>query len=178
MLPQCPVSARRKRVGLIFGALVSCGFGTYEVLTGPSPRVGPFVALACVVIGNAAVLFVGWPDTDGFLIRVHGRRIRGERGGRGERGQRGGRGPSGTLGPKGDAGHAPMTAGERPVLRAVARLMPRAAGRRWLAEAESLLFEMPAARRGRAVRSYLCSAPRLAGMMWARRLRRRTGRRA
>jgi hypothetical protein len=139
MLPEFPVSARRRKVGLIFGALVSCGFATYAVLTGPPPRVGPLVALACVVVGNAAVLFVGWPDTDGFLIRVRG---------------------------------------ERRVLRAVARLMPRAAGRRWLAEAESVLFEMPAARRGRAIRSYLCSAPRLAGMMWARRLRRRTGRRA
>ena len=139
MLPEFPVSARRRKVGLIFDALVSCGFATYAVLTGPAPRAGPFVALACVVIGNAAVLFVGWPGTDGFLIRIRG---------------------------------------ERPVLRAVARLMPRAAGRRWLAEAESVLFEMPPGRRGRALRSYLCSAPRLAGMMWARRLRRRTGRRA
>ena len=138
MLPEFPVSSRRKRAALIFGALVSCGFTTYTVLTGPPPRVGTFVALACVVVGYAAVLFVGWPDTDGFLIRVRS---------------------------------------ERTALRAVARLMPRAAGRRWLAEAESLLFEMSAARRGRAIRSYLCSAPRLAGMMWARRLRGRTGRR-
>ena len=50
-------------------------------------------------------------------------------------------------------------------LAVVARLMPRAAGRRWRAEAESLLAEVTAARRGAAVRSYLLSAPRLAVMM-------------
>jgi hypothetical protein len=43
--------------------------------------------------------------------------------------------------------------------------MPRSAGRRWLAEAESALAETGAARRGAAIRSYLLSArpPRLAG---------------
>jgi hypothetical protein len=55
----------------------------------------------------------------------------------------------------------------------VSRLMPRPAGRRWLAEAESLLSEITAARRGAAIRSYLLSAPRLAVMMWAREARRR-----
>jgi hypothetical protein len=55
----------------------------------------------------------------------------------------------------------------------VSRLMPRPAGRRWLAEAESLLSEITAARRGAAIRSYLLSAPRLAAMMWAREARRR-----
>ena len=56
----------------------------------------------------------------------------------------------------------------------VSRLMPRPAGRRWLAEAESLLSEITAAQRGAAIRSYLLSAPRLAAMMWAREARRRT----
>ena len=55
----------------------------------------------------------------------------------------------------------------------VSRLMPRPAGRRWLAEAESLLSEIAPARRGAAVRSYLLSAPRLAVMMWAREALRR-----
>jgi hypothetical protein len=50
----------------------------------------------------------------------------------------------------------------------VSRLMPRSAGRRWLAEAESLLSEITPARRGAAIRSYLLSAPRLIVMMWAR----------
>ena len=59
------------------------------------------------------------------------------------------------------------------MLRAVARLMPPAAGRRWLAEADSLLFEVPAGRRGKVVRSYLLSAPRLVLMMWAAELSRR-----
>ena len=46
-------------------------------------------------------------------------------------------------------------------------MMPGPAGRRWLAEAESLLSEIAAARRGAAVRSYLRSAPRLTVVMWA-----------
>jgi hypothetical protein len=62
-------------------------------------------------------------------------------------------------------------------LAVVSRLMPPSAGRRWLAEAESLLAEVTAARRGAAVRSYLLSAPRLAVMMWAREVFRRPGRR-
>ena len=62
---------------------------------------------------------------------------------------------------------------ELTLLSVVSRLMPASAGRRWLAEAESLLAEVTAARRGAAVRSYLLSAPRLAVMMWARRALRR-----
>jgi hypothetical protein len=58
-------------------------------------------------------------------------------------------------------------------LAVVSRLMPASAGRRWLAEAESLLSEITAARRGPAVRSYLLSAPRLAVMMWVREAGRR-----
>jgi hypothetical protein len=55
----------------------------------------------------------------------------------------------------------------------VARLMPWSAGRRWLAEAESLLPEIAAARRGAVIRSYLLSAPGLVVMMWAREVQRR-----
>lgn len=55
----------------------------------------------------------------------------------------------------------------------VSRLMPRSAGLRWLAEAESLLSEVTAARRGPAIRSYLLSAPRLAVMTWVREAQRR-----
>jgi hypothetical protein len=65
-------------------------------------------------------------------------------------------------GPDGGAVHRWRT------LAVVSRLMPRSAGRRWLAEAESLLAEVTDARRRAAVRSYLLSAPRLAMMMWAR----------
>jgi hypothetical protein len=52
-------------------------------------------------------------------------------------------------------------------------LMPRSAGQRWLTEAESLLSEITAARRGAAIRSYLLSAPGLVVMMWAREVQRR-----
>ncbi len=70
-------------------------------------------------------------------------------------------------GPAGPAVH------QRHTLRMVSLLMPGPAGRRWLAEAESLLAEVTAARRGAAVRSYLLSAPRLAVMMWTREVLRR-----
>jgi hypothetical protein len=59
------------------------------------------------------------------------------------------------------------------VLVLASRLMPRPAGRRWLAEAESLLSEITAARRAAAIRSYLLSTPRLAVMMWASAMLRR-----
>ena len=49
----------------------------------------------------------------------------------------------------------------------VSRMMPGPAGRRWLAEAESVLWEIAAAQRPAAVRSYLLSAPRVAAVMWA-----------
>jgi hypothetical protein len=51
--------------------------------------------------------------------------------------------------------------------------MPPAAGRRCLAEADSLPFEVSAGRRGKVVRSYLLSARRLMLMMWAAELSRR-----
>jgi hypothetical protein len=71
------------------------------------------------------------------------------------------------VGPAGEAVHRWR------MLAVVSRLMPASAGRRWLAEAESLLAEAAAARRGAAVRSYLLSAPRLAVTMWAREVLRR-----
>jgi hypothetical protein len=54
------------------------------------------------------------------------------------------------------------------MLALVSRLMPRPAGRRWLAEAESLLSEIAPDRRGAAIRSYLLCAPQLVVMVWAR----------
>lgn len=55
----------------------------------------------------------------------------------------------------------------------VSRIMPGTSGRRWLAEAESLLSEIVPARRGPAIRSYLLSAPRLVLMMWVQEALRR-----
>ena len=138
---------------MVFGAL----------LTGPPLHLTAFVALACVAIGNTAVVYVGWPTADGFLLR-EGRK----RGGRGS-------GPAGRRGLAGDAGHAPTAAGRPPVLRAVSWLMPTEAGHRWLAEVESVLFETASGQRAKALRSYLRSAPRLVVLMWAelsRRVRR------
>ena len=154
MLPDSPVNVRRKKAGLILGALTSCGIGAFSLLTGPPTHVPALLALAFVVIANAGIVFYAWPATDRFLVRVGDERKRGSRKG----------GPPG-LGLDGAAGHEPAAAGRQPLLRALARLMPPAAGRRWLAEAESLLFEMPAGRCGKAVRSYLVSAPRLVLMM-------------
>jgi hypothetical protein len=68
---------------------------------------------------------------------------------------------------RGDARPAGPAPYQWRTLLMVSRLMPGAVGRRWLAEAESLLSEIQEARRGAAVRSYLRSAPRLTVQMWA-----------
>jgi len=82
------------------------------------------------------------------------------------------RGTSGTTG----LGGRGRGAGDRPDgvaayrwhgLVMVSRMMPGAAGRRWLAEAQSVLWEIADSRRAPAVRSYLLSGPRLAAVMWA-----------
>jgi hypothetical protein len=59
------------------------------------------------------------------------------------------------------------------VMCAAARLMPRAAGRRWLAEAESFLAEAQPAQRRPAIRSYLITAPQVITVTWAGDLARR-----
>jgi hypothetical protein len=162
MLPGAPVNGRQKMAGLIGGALTSCGIAAYALLTGPPPHLPEFLVLGLVVLANAGIVRYAWPATDGFLIRA--------------RGERGPGSPSG-FGLDGRAGPAPG-AGGPPALRAMARLMPSAAGRRWLAEADSVLSEMAAERRGKAARSYLASAPRLVMMMWAGELSRRVRRRS
>lgn len=94
---------------------------------------------------------------------------------RGDR-KRGGHGRGSGLSGRGrddDDGAAGPAARRWHMLVVVSRLMPGPAGRRWLAEADSLLSEIAPARRGPAIRSYLLSAPRLAVMMWARQARRR-----
>jgi hypothetical protein len=94
----------------------------------------------------------------------------------GNAGRPGGRRRGGSLGGHGrddDHGPAGAAAHRWRMLVMVSGMMPRSAGRRWLAEAQSLLSEIAAARRGAAVRSYLLSAPRLAVMMWAREVLRR-----
>ena len=79
------------------------------------------------------------------------------------------RGQDGGVGghPRADAGPAGPAPYQWRALLVVSRMMPGSAGRRWLAEAESLLSEIAPARRGAAARSYLRSAPRLTVTMWA-----------
>jgi hypothetical protein len=87
------------------------------------------------------------------------------------RGRGGDDGDAGGVAGRGDAGPRPAPYQWRTLLM-VSRMMPGSAGRRWLAEAESLLSEIAVARRGAAVRSYLRSAPRLTMMMCAREVLR------
>lgn len=77
-----------------------------------------------------------------------------------------GRGPDDETGPVGP------TARRWHTLLIASRLMPRSAGNRWLAEADSLLSEIAGAQRGAAIRSYLLSTPRLVMTMWARQVTR------
>ena len=105
----------------------------------------------------------------GISRRLAGRRILPRKGGRGRDSGLSARG-------RGDDDALAAEPAQRwRMLAGMSRLMPASAGRRWLAEAESILAEITAARRGAAVRSYLLSAPRLAVMMWAREVLRRAG---
>jgi len=131
------------------GMWIAIGVSAVQV---PVSGSRPWVAAACImafaVVSSAAAL----------SGRLSSRRRGGSLSGRGR---------DDDDGPSGEAAHRWHT------LAVVSRLMPRSAGRRWLAEAESVLAETTAARRGAAVRSYLLSAPRLVVMMWARQILRR-----
>ena len=83
----------------------------------------------------------------------------------GPRGRRGISGLSGHDRAVGDQFDAPV-AHRWHQLVMVSRMMPGPAGRRWLAEAESVLWEITAAQRATAVRSYLLSGLRVAAVMW------------
>jgi hypothetical protein len=135
----------------------------------------------CIVMTAATVLLLirpGWTwvpvafvtavsvlVTLGASGGLPGGRTRGSGLSRDDHGRGGGLSAGGRDDDDGPAGPAVY---QRHALVIVSRLMPRSAGRRWLAEAESLLSETTPARRAAAVRSYLLSAPRLVVMMWAR----------
>jgi hypothetical protein len=72
---------------------------------------------------------------------------------------------------------SPVTTHRWHALVIASRLMPRSAGDRWLAEAESTLSEIAKARRSPALRSYLLSVARLVPEMWVREITRLTRRR-
>jgi hypothetical protein len=159
MLPGPPFSARQKKVILVTSGAVGCFFGALDLLLGAGVNDLTLLALAGIVIASAGFAYIGWPVSDRLPAGVrHGRDS-----------AVGGHG----LEAGAEAGPTPTPAGRPLVLRAVARLMPPAAGRRWLAEADSVLFEVATGRRGKAVRSYVLSAPRLVVLMWAAELPRR-----
>jgi hypothetical protein len=157
MLPRPPFSPRQKKVILVTLPTASCCFGAIDLLLGAGVNALTLLALAGMVTMSAGFAIIGWPAGDGLPVRVRDRRDGGSLG----------------RGLDRDAGRAPRQVGERPVWRAVARLMPPAAGRRWLAEMDSLLFEITAEQRRNAVHSYLLSVPRLLVMTWASELSRR-----
>ncbi len=146
-----PYRERRKKRGRV-GGFIGCGTIIISGLFQPGWQ---WVPLA--VGTSAAIAVAASGDLPG------GRR----RGGHRRGSDLSGRGRDDDDGPAGPAAHRWR------MLAMVPRLMPGPAGRRWLAEAESLLSEIAPARRGAAVRSYLLSAPRLVVMMWAREAQRR-----
>ena len=146
------------------------GPGPYGKRTQERARVGGFIGCGTIIISGLfqpdwqwLPFAVGVPVA-AVVLTGGGLRGGGRRGhGRGSGLSRGGRDDDGPV----DAAHRWR------MLAMVSRLMPGPGGRRWLAEAESLLSEIAPAGRGAAIRSYLLSAPGLAVMMWAREARRR-----
>jgi hypothetical protein len=161
MMPSVdPREERRKKRGRIAGLIgsgtiiVSALFHPGWTILGTNPRNWVLLATG-TVIGVAVAVSGDLP-------------ARGRRGHHGEGSGLMGRGH----GDDGD-GSAEPAAHRWRMLTVMSRLMPRPAGRRWLAEAESLLSEIAPVRRSAAIRSYLLSAPVLAVMMWARAIQRR-----
>ena len=110
-----------------------------------------------------------------IAMRQVGRPYRRSRDGDSRRGRGGRDGGLGGRARDGAESPGPTAYQSRSLLMA-SRLMPGPAGDRWLAEAESLLSEIAAARRAAAVRSYLRTAPRLVILLWAREVLRAVAR--
>jgi hypothetical protein len=156
MMPGIEREERRKKRAPVI-AFIVCGTLVVSVLFSPDWQWLP------VAVGTSAAIAVG------ASIDLPGRRGRGTR----QRGTRQrGSGLTGHGRDEDDRPAGPAVHRWR-MLATVSRLMPRPAGRRWLAEADSLLSEIAPVRRGAAVRSYLLSAPWLVVMMWAREVQRR-----
>ena len=153
--------AKKKRAGIGTGILVVAG--TADAIVAGS-GFGPSLSVREIVM--AVVLAV----TTAFIVVPSGYRFRGH----GPAGVRGGGNGSGLGWRTREADEAAGGPAHRwRGLVVVSRVMPPTASRRWLAEAESVLSEIEAPRRGQAIRSYLRSAPRLAVMMWIREVLRR-----
>jgi hypothetical protein len=161
MMPEINREERRKRRAPALLLLMCGGISVsvlFQVCLPAWQWLPPTIGIITVTAGTAIGVSIDPPD-------------RPWRRGR----QQGGRHGSGTLTAAGRDGDAPVgtTVPQWRGLVLVSRLMPGSAGRRWLAEADSLLSEITATRRGAAIRSYLRSAPRLALMMWTHEIPRR-----
>jgi hypothetical protein len=156
MMPDINREERRKKRAPVMASIVT---GTIVVSVLLIPADWQWLPLA---VGMSAAIAVGASiDMPGGRRKGSGLSRRGRGSGLSARG-------------RDDAdGRAGVAAHRWHSLAVVSRLMPPSAGRRWLAEADSLLAEIGPARRGAAIRSYLVSAPRLAVMMWAREVLRR-----
>jgi hypothetical protein len=153
-----PVAAAVSVVGVGVGVPVGVSVGGVGVGLGVAAGVGVGGA---VIVTLVAAFYE--PDGAGGLI------IRAVRSLAGRQGHLAAGHPAQPAGlPGGPTGRA---------MRLAARLMPPATGRRWLAEADSFLFEAPPERRAAAVRDYLATAPRVITAGWAGELARRTVRR-
>jgi hypothetical protein len=140
--------------------------GPYGEWTKKRARVGGFIGCGTIIISGLFQPDWQWLP---FAVGVPAAAVLTSGGLRG--GRRGhGRGSGLSRGGRDDDGPA-VAAHRWRMLATVSRLMPGPGGRRWLAEAESLLSEIAPAGRGAAIRSYLLSAPRLVVMMWAREAR-------
>jgi hypothetical protein len=157
MMPRTRLEWVEKLAGA--GMWIAIGASSFVVSTRPEWKWAAAGCIMTLAVVNAAA---------GIPRRLAGRQlVLRKGGGRGRDSSLSGRGRDDDGGPTGEA-----VRGWR-ALAVVSRLMPASAGRRWRAEAESLLAEVTAARRGAVVRSYLLSAPRLAVMMWTREVLRR-----
>jgi hypothetical protein len=134
--------------GVVYGSLAG---GVVGMVVGGSAVVRSIVDFA----GTVVVGVVGVADVIGEGISSRNRDLRGPLGA-----------TSAVSGLMAGAGWRTM--------RAAARLMPRAAGSRWLAEAESFLYEAPPIPRRGAIRSYLIGALQVIAVSWAGELARRT----
>ncbi len=143
------LSAGKRRALVAVSAIIGLASAAYSLLRTSHPVGFQYLAVALAAVGFAACAAVAWPRDGGRGGGLSGR-TRDD-----------------------DGGPADRPAAKWHALCLVAWLMPRSAGRRWLAEADSLLSEMPAARRRAAFRSYLLSAPRLVAIMWVREVSRR-----
>jgi hypothetical protein len=156
MMPDINREERRKKRAPVIASILT---GTIVISLLLIPADWQWLPLA---VGTSAGIAVG----AGIDMPAGRRRGRGlSRGGRGS--GLSARGRDDVDGPADAAAHRWRT------LAMMSRLMPPSAGRRWLAEADSLLSEIAPARRGAAIRSYLLSAARLAVTMWAREVLRR-----